>query len=198
MSDIDTSALRAQMGPATEAAVRIVREVPDDRLDAPTPCPDWDLRALVNHFLYWNACGETAARRRPPAGPGEDHDFTAEPGWADRFAEQAARTAAAWDDPAAWEGATSLTGGKDGMPASVIGGIVLSELVLHGWDVAAALGRDPGFPPGVLDAVWGHLVPTAEMGREFGAFGAEVPVPADAPLLHRVLGLAGRDPHWTP
>ncbi|MGW2313683.1 maleylpyruvate isomerase N-terminal domain-containing protein, partial [Actinomadura luteofluorescens] len=74
--------IRSQMVPAAQAAARIVLEVPEERLEAPTPCPDWDVRALLNHLIFWSARGESAARRTPPAGPGEDHDFTAEPGWA--------------------------------------------------------------------------------------------------------------------
>ena len=31
-----------------------------------------------------------------------------------------------------------------------------------------------------------------------GLFGPPVPVPDDAPTLHRLLGAAGRDPAWTP
>jgi len=31
-----------------------------------------------------------------------------------------------------------------------------------------------------------------------GLWGPVVPVPDDAPLLHKVVGLTGRDPGWTP
>ncbi|WP_149264519.1 TIGR03086 family metal-binding protein [Actinomadura sp. K4S16] len=190
--------IRSQMMPAAEAAARIVLETPEGELDAPTPCPDWDVRALLNHLILWNARGGTAARRLPPAGPAEDHDFTAEPGWAERFAEQARRTAEAWQDPGAWEGNTSLTGNKEGMPAGFIAGIVFGECVLHGWDLAVAIGREPSFPTPVVEAAWEQLVSTAEISRKYGALGPEVPVPEDAPLLDRVIGLSGRDPHWKP
>ncbi|MFA1551284.1 TIGR03086 family metal-binding protein [Actinomadura chokoriensis] len=190
--------VRSRMLPAAEAAARIVLEVPAARMDDPTPCPDWDVRGLVNHLILWNGRGEAAAHRAPVTGPGEDHDFTAEPGWAERFGEQARKTAEAWQDPAAWEGRTSLSGTGEGMPAEFIAGILFVECVLHGWDLAVATGRDPGFSPEVVRTAWDQVVPMAEMSRRYGVFGAEVPVPEDAPLLDRVLGASGRDPHWKP
>ncbi|MDQ1694784.1 MAG: hypothetical protein QOJ03_137, partial [Frankiaceae bacterium] len=30
----------------------LVRQVGDDKWTAPTPCSDWDVRALVNHLVY--------------------------------------------------------------------------------------------------------------------------------------------------
>ncbi|SFQ39383.1 MULTISPECIES: TIGR03086 family metal-binding protein [Actinomadura] len=190
--------IRTQMPAAAEAAGRIVLAIPESGLDAPTPCPDWDVRGLAGHLILWTGRGETAAHRLPPTGPGEDHDFTAEAGWAERFAEQARKTAEAWQDPAAWEGNTSLTGNKEGMPAGFIAGILLGEWVMHGWDLAVATGREPAFPPAVVEAAWEQISATAEMSRQYGAIGAEVPVPGDAPLLDRVLGKAGRDPSWRP
>ncbi|MEU5994071.1 TIGR03086 family metal-binding protein [Spirillospora sp. NPDC047418] len=198
MSEEKTMDIRSQMLPAAETAARIVLEIPAARLDAPTPCPEWDVRGLVNHLILWSGRGEAAARKEPPTGPGEDHDFTAEPHWAERFQEQSRRTAEAWRDPAAWEGATSLTGAKEGMPAGFIGGIVFVECILHGWDLAVATGREPAFPPGTVRAAWSQTAAMAEVSRQYGAFGPEVPVAQDAPLLDRVLGLAGRDPRWRP
>jgi uncharacterized protein (TIGR03086 family) len=198
MSEEETMDVRSQMLPAAEAAARIVLEIPETKLDAPTPCPEWDVRGLVDHLILWTGRGETAAHRLPPAGPGEDHDFTAETGWAGRFGEQSRKTAEAWQDPAAWEGNTSLTGNKEGMPAGFIAGILFGEWVVHGWDLAVATGREPAFPQPVVEAAWEQVASMAEMSRKYGAFGAEVPVPEDAPLLDRVLGLAGRDPRWTP
>ncbi|CNF49447.1 TIGR03086 family protein [Mycobacterium tuberculosis] len=198
MSEEKITDIRSQMLPAAEAAARIVLDIPAAKLDAPTPCPEWDVRGVVNHLILWSGRGETAARKEAPMGPGEDHDFTAEPHWAERFQEQSRTTAEAWQDAAAWEGGTSLTGAKDGMPAGFIGGIVFVECILHGWDLAVATGREPAFPPGTLQAAWEQTAAMADISRQYGAFGPEVPVPADAPLLDRVLGLAGRDPRWRP
>ena len=47
----DIAELHAQ---ALDATGRIVRGVPADRWDAPTPCADWDARALVNHLVAGN------------------------------------------------------------------------------------------------------------------------------------------------
>ncbi|MFC9977636.1 TIGR03086 family metal-binding protein [Spirillospora sp. NPDC127200] len=190
--------IRTVMPAAAEAAIEIVHGVPADRLDAPTPCPDWDVRAAFNHLMFWTRRGEYAAAKQAPDDLPEEHDFTAEPGWADRFAEQARRTVKAWADPAAWEGDTSLTGAPPGMPARVIGGMIFGEFVVHGWDLAAATGQRAEFPEDVLRAAYEGTAAIGDMARQYGAFGAEVPVSADAPLLDRTLGLAGRDPRWTP
>ncbi|WP_254715248.1 TIGR03086 family metal-binding protein [Actinomadura sp. NAK00032] len=198
MSEGKTMDIRSQMLPAAEAAARIVLEIPAAKLDAPTPCPEWDVRGLVNHLILWSGRGEAAARKAPPTGPGEDHDFTAEPHWAERFEEQSRKTAEAWQDAAAWEGNTSLTGAKEGMPAGFIGGIVFVEGIVHGWDLAVATGREPAFPPETVQAAWEQTLAMADVSRRYGAFGPEVPVAEDAPLLDRVLGLAGRDPRWRP
>ena len=84
------------------------------------------------------------------------------------------------------------------LPGEVGGLVALDEIVLHGWDLAVATGQPFDVDPDLLTAVHGFVAsfdpdPNAE-GR---LFGPVVEVPADAPLLDRVLGLAGRDPAWS-
>jgi uncharacterized protein (TIGR03086 family) len=155
---------------------------------------------LVNHLIYWtgvvgHAAGLKRTRGQRADEPAEGHEFTAEPGWAEAYAARSAQTAAAWSEPDAWQGETSLTGGG-GMPAAFVGGIVLGEWLLHGWDLAVATGRQLHVDDEVAAALYEDIAGRAEMARRYEVFGPEVAVPADAPLFDRALGLAGRDPGW--
>jgi uncharacterized protein (TIGR03086 family) len=192
--------LHEMMAKAGESAVEVARNVKPDQLDAPTPCPDWDVRGLVNHLMFWSAFrSELAARKQnaPADDPvTEETDFTRDPEWAATLESRLAQVSAAWGEPGATEGETGLAGGS--MPASLIGTMMLGELVVHGWDLARATGQPLEVDDATAEAVYGMVATMAPQGREMGAFGPEVEVPADAPPLDRLLGLSGRDPSWTP
>jgi uncharacterized protein (TIGR03086 family) len=83
------------------------------------------------------------------------------------------------------------------MPARMVGDMVVGELVVHGWDLARATGQPFTLPDDLLAHVYDAVAETAEQGREMAVYGPEVPVPPDAPLLDRIVGLTGRDPAWT-
>jgi uncharacterized protein (TIGR03086 family) len=78
----------------------------------------------------------------------------------------------------------------------VVGPLMLAEFVLHGWDVARAVGARYDVPAEVGEATLAAVRPVAQMGRDGGWYGPEVAVPADAPAFERALGLSGRDPAW--
>jgi len=171
-------------------------------LTAGTPCTGWDVRRLVNHLLFWGPPLAGAGRKAavPPPAAGEEVDLTAAygaGGWAGALAASVQGVVDAWTDQAAWEGVTTL-GAPPELPAPVIGGMVLGELVVHGWDLAAALGRPVGWDDEVLGLLHATVAGTAEQGRAMGVYGPAVTVPDDAPLLDRVLGLTGRAASWSP
>ncbi|MDX6255498.1 MAG: hypothetical protein QOJ11_1832 [Frankiales bacterium] len=66
---------------------------------------------------------------------------------------------------------------------------------LRAHDIAAVVGVDAALPPELIQGLWDELCPVAEQWRTIGVFRAEVRVPESAPLLDRLLGLTGRDPH---
>jgi uncharacterized protein (TIGR03086 family) len=76
--------------------------------------------------------------------------------------------------------------------------VALDEVVLHGWDLAAATGQPYSVEPAQLEAVYGFVRSSAGQNPAGtpGLFGPPILVPDDAPLLDRVVGLAGRQPGW--
>ena len=61
-------------------------------------------------------------------------------------------------------------------------------------DIARQIGVDPDLPEDLVQGVWDEVSPHAEEWRTIGVFPAAVPVPEEAPLLDRLLGLTGRQP----
>jgi uncharacterized protein (TIGR03086 family) len=63
---------------------------------------------------------------------------------------------------------------------------------LRAHDIAKALGQKVDLEPELIQGVWDEVSPHAEEWRTIGVFPEAVPVPDDAPLLDRLLGLTGR------
>jgi uncharacterized protein (TIGR03086 family) len=182
------------MTAACQRTADVLVNVTDDQLDGPTPCEKLSLRDLVGH-VGGLALAFTAAARKdfgpltdtpPVEGAPLDED------WRTAYPQRLAELAAAWREPAAWEG-MSRAGGVD-FPGDVGGIIAMTEVVIHGWDVAAATGQDYDVEPVTLEAVLPHVTASAEEGPVEGLFGPAVHVADDAPLLDRVIALSGRDP----
>ena len=65
---------------------------------------------------------------------------------------------------------------------------------LRAHDIAKAIGVDMSLPAAFVEGIWEEIAPHAEEWRAIGVFPAAVPVPDDAPLQDRLLGLTGREP----
>ncbi|GAA3826388.1 TIGR03086 family metal-binding protein [Streptomyces chiangmaiensis] len=181
---------------AAEAA-RVARGVRAGRLSEPTHCPAWDVRALVNHWVLYTSHGlEHRALRTSLSEELTARDFTADPGWAQAYADQLDRAVAAWDDPAVWEGEIDL--GMAKMGAAELAGMIVKEMAVHGWDVATATGQEYRISEGaarlVLDVVETH----GDLYRQYDGFAEPVAVADDAPVFERALAASGRDPRQRP
>jgi uncharacterized protein (TIGR03086 family) len=180
----------------------LVRSVPDDLLDAPTPNPGYTLGDLLDHIGGMTIAFTAAAKKKlgdeTSQGPAGDASRLGED-WRTRIPSDLIALGEAWRDPAAWTGMTQAGGVE--LPGEVAGLVALDELVVHGWDVARASGQPYHVDPGSLEAVHGFVAQFSEPGQEAaraGLFGPVVDVPDDAPWLDRVIGLTGRDPAWSP
>ncbi len=97
--------------------------------------------------------------------------------WRTSYPQRLAGLADAWRDPDAWQGMTRA-GGID-LPGEVAGSVALAEVVIHGWDVAAATGQPYDCDPATAQACLTHLAQFDAAGTE-GMFGPAVPVSDDA------------------
>ncbi|MFD9219402.1 TIGR03086 family metal-binding protein [Streptomyces sp. NPDC060064] len=179
---------------ATEAA-RIARGVSADRLSAPTPCKEWDVRGLVNHLVLYSSHGlEHRALRKQLPEELTGRDFTTEADWAEQYAAQLDRAIAAWSDPAVWEGEVDL--GFAAMPAPEIASLITKELAVHGWDLARATGQDHRISEAAAALILTVVDEHAEVYRQYDGFADPVPQPDEAPAFERALADSGRDPRW--
>jgi hypothetical protein len=65
---------------------------------------------------------------------------------------------------------------------------------LRAHDIAKVIGANPNLPEELVQGIWEEVSPNAEEWRAIGVFPAAIPVPEDAPLQSRLLGLTGRRP----
>jgi uncharacterized protein (TIGR03086 family) len=187
----------AHMAECAAEAARIARGIGAEQLAAPTtPCGDWDLRGLINHWVLYTSHGlECRARRMPLPDELTARDFTADVDWAEQYAAQLHRAVAAWSDPAVWEGEIDL--GQASSPAAEIAAMLIEETALHGWDVARATGQEFRLSDGAAAYLLEAIDRSAELYRQYGGFADEVDMPGSAPVLSRALARSGRDPQWT-
>ena len=182
--------------PVTTAVAALLPQVHDSDLDGPTPCEGTTVRRMLFHLIGLSTAFRDAARKDlgPTTSTPPDDMETNLPGdWRTVLPDLLVELAEAWDNPDAWDGMTQA-GGVD-VPGVVGGQIALNEVTVHGWDLARATGQPYALDDTTLQAAYDLMWPPDEQQRE-GIFGPVVEVPADAPLLDRVMGLSGRDPGW--
>jgi uncharacterized protein (TIGR03086 family) len=189
--------LHAEMTDAADAAARTVGNVHESELGRPTPCDDWDVRTLLNHLIVWTSYSlEARAHGDSVAQDLIDRDFAADPGFAAGYRTQLDRALTAWSDPATWEGSLNVMGSPT--PAADVAALNIAEMVLHGWDLAAATGQAYTVSEPAAAAAMRAVAANAELFRQYKGFAEPVEVPPSASVLDRVLASSGRDPAWTP
>jgi uncharacterized protein (TIGR03086 family) len=197
---MQTSELIALNAAAVRHTVRLLTDVTD--LSVPTPCAGWDLRALLTHMTVQHR-GFTAAARGRGADPAVWQSPSPSPDPVRGYAASADLVIAAFAEPGVLDRPFALPeiAPDRPFPGRVAVGFHLVDYVVHGWDVARALGRP--FTPDPLAAAaalrLARAVPTGPARLTPGAaFAPAREVPAGADPLTETLLLLGRDPAWTP
>jgi uncharacterized protein (TIGR03086 family) len=176
---------------ALRATAVVVAGVTGDQLGLPTPCEDWDVRALLTHVVAGNLwVGELVAGKTiDEVGDRLDGDVLGDDASAayDRSAAVADR---AFRGDGAMEKPVAVSYGP--VPGSIYCGHRFIDVLVHGWDLAKATGQDTALDPALVQGCLEVVEPQAELLKGSGAFHGDVDVAAGADPQTRLLALLGR------
>ena len=175
----------------------VIEGAPDDRWSSPSPCEDWRAVDVVQHVLDMHAAMLRPLERTLSDAPAVDADpLAAFRSARHDLAEILADDTISQSDVPTPMGSMTL--------AEHIDQVASEDLVIHGWDLAKATGQEHQLDPEEVERMWPAAQQMDERMRTPGAFGPDivvfgpvVEVPDEAPVSDRLLGLLGRDPHWT-
>ena len=103
---------------------------------------------------------------------------------------------AALEDPSNLDGTVEAFGG---MPKQQVLGLLITDLLVHSWDLARSLGVDETLPPAAVEAALIGLQRMPEEQLRSGAmFAPAVEVADDASAQDRLIAFTGRRPPLTP
>lgn len=158
--------------------------------DAPTPVEGWVVRDIVAHLVNWFTDFLSAGGQKLPPGP----DVQTDP-------------AAAWQ--AHVEGVQALLDGATAESEfthpvvgthrlnNAIDQFYTSDVFMHTWDLATAIGRAPNLDPAFATQLLDGMAGIEELLRSSGQYGPAVAVAFDADPVARLAGFIGRDPNWS-
>ena len=164
---------------------QVVHTIAADDMSRQTPCTEFNVSQLTDHLLNSiTVIGGAADADLPPRDETESVE--------QQIIAAARPTLDAWHR----HGLNGMVMvGPNEAPAAVMAGVLSIEFLVHAWDYAAATGRDVDVPDSLAEYVLGlaRQVITPE-GRTHVGFHQPVDVPADASVLHQLIGFTGRNP----
>jgi uncharacterized protein (TIGR03086 family) len=169
----------AALSRALDQAGDVLAAVHPDQLSLPTPCQDWDVEHLIRHLIA--DCHNFVTMMH-----GDQPDWAAGPpplpeDWTAAFRSAADDLIHLWHQ---------RESDAEGPPADM----QTAEFSVHTWDLVRAIGSPTRPDADAAERGLAFLTGNLKPEMRGGAFGPEVPVPADAPAYDRLAAFAGRDP----
>jgi len=179
---------------ALDATGRLVAGVREEQWPDPTPCPDWNVGDLVSHIIAGNLLFAGILRGERPGTPGDGPGQRGSdlPG---AYRQAASELLAAFSRPGVLEEVFSVPFGT--VPGAVALHLRITELLVHGWDLARATGQRARFPDGLAEqelAFSRRALGGIPAGRR--PFGPPQSAAADAPAIDRLAACLGRTVTW--
>ena len=167
----------------------VVRRVPEDAWDNQSPCTEWTAREVLGHVIW--------GMNRVAAGVGAGEEPI-----------EAPEAEVAGDDPVAtWDEASRrVLEGLDHqgvlqlvretpfgeMPVDGLLGFVYSDVLMHTWDIATAVGIEHGIADDLADRAHDLLAGAGDGIRGPGMMDPAVEPPAEADAAGRMAAMGGR------
>lgn len=157
---------------------QLIESFDEHQWTAPTPCDDWDVRAVLDHVLDLQR-----NFRVTMTGGAKPENST--------FKDNATVLLAAFGAEGALERTVTTRLGQISGETAL--NILTMEHLAHGWDMAQAVGRRPSFDEAVVERV---IAFSTMMGPKLPPrlrrFKDPRPAPESAPAIDRLAALLGR------
>ncbi|MFI8873694.1 TIGR03086 family metal-binding protein [Streptomyces sp. NPDC055243] len=191
-SDRTGDLLLARHSAALELFTDRVHAVGADQWDEPTPCTDWSVHDLVNHLTaeqLWVPSLLRDGATVESVGDAFDGDMLG-PGPVTSWDTAAAAAQEAFGEPGALYRTVQLSFGETA--ADFYCGQMITDLVVHAWDLSRAIGADESLPEDLVAFSVREITPYAADLTKSGLFAPAVEPPQDADEQTRLLSLLGR------
>lgn len=182
----------AMLDRAMKTTYGVVTGITRDEFGSETPCPEWNVRDLLNHVI---ATFEAIAA----GAEGQVLDRTATDYTADdhvaAYEAATARALEALSAPGAMGKTFAMPWGES--PGQMVLGMTIADTAVHGWDLARATGQEYTADDDVAEAVYGMTKGMMEPQGMFPrgtSFGPPVEVPPDASIQDKMVTYLGRRP----
>ena len=174
-----------------------LRTVAADDWGRSTPCPEWDVHALVNHMLLGTRMSIQVLQGMPREdiiAALDDNMLDGNDDPVGSFTELADEMVALFAAPGGLEGVVAHPAGD--FPRQVFVGFRIGDAAIHAWDLARAIDGETALDVDLVQYLWDDVQPRRDMLAASGMFGdgASGNVADDAPLQQRYLDLMGRRP----
>jgi uncharacterized protein (TIGR03086 family) len=179
-----------------ERHVQLLRHVGPDQWDDATPCTEWDVRTLAGHLITGRHVYRGFLEGVPVAGLRQILQQQGKAAGDDPAAacESAVRLIrAAFAQPGALERTVHHTIGD--MPGRQLLVQLVADCVVHSWDLATAIGADPGLDAELVELAYDFYAPRMHQDIMYAYAWFKPPAqppPEDATALQRLIHLTGR------
>jgi uncharacterized protein (TIGR03086 family) len=169
----------------------VIAGVRPEQWRLPTPCPDYDVTALVEHMVGWIQVFEAGSQERNYEGDPSAYHCGADP--AAEFRTAAAGVVAGWEEHGL-DRPVRTSGGES--PGPMVFNMTVMEYLAHGWDLAVATGQPVAYTEQECSEALSRAEATLppEYQGEGMPFGAIVPTEPAAPAVDRFVAFMGRQP----